>query len=102
MQCPTCWYPCSHVNILTLFVPSSSLLCLQVQMQRMLLAAALPLLTNLELQVEGVDLELYPLPLPDVYCGHPLLVAGKYTGTWPETATISGTLATGEGETCSG
>jgi hypothetical protein len=64
----------------------------------MLLAAALPLLTNLELRVEGVELELYPVPLPDVYCGHPLLVAGKYTGTWPDTATISGTLATGEGE----
>jgi hypothetical protein len=67
-------------------------------MERLLLASAMPLLADLQLTVPGLELELYPARLPDVYCGQPLLVAGKYEGEWPEEVLVQGTLATGEGE----
>jgi len=69
----------------------------QVQMERMLLAAALPLLVSLELDVPGVQYDLFPRPIPDVFCGQPLLVSGKYEGKWPDAVVVRGVLPTGAG-----
>jgi hypothetical protein len=41
--------------------------------------------------------ELFPQYIPDLFCGQPLLVVGKYEGTWPEEAQLRGLLPTGEG-----
>ena len=51
-----------------------------------------PLLTDIELEVgDGVRLfELYPEPLPDLYAGTQLIVAGRYTGSGPATLTVTG------------
>lgn len=43
--------------------------------------------------------ELYPYPLPDLFCGLPLVVAGKYSGAWPAGGiTLNGTLPGGTRE----
>jgi hypothetical protein len=42
-------------------------------------------------------MELLPPILPDVFCGQPLLVVGKYEGVWPAEAQLRGVLPTGEG-----
>ena len=69
-------------------------------MERLLLASAVPLLADVQLSVPEVQLELYPARLPDVYCGQPLLVAGKYEGEWPEEVLVTGSLSNGAGEAC--
>ncbi|EFJ49032.1 hypothetical protein VOLCADRAFT_104477 [Volvox carteri f. nagariensis] len=57
---------------------------IQAQMQNMLTAAQRPVLSDLTLTLPGVEqCELYPFPLPDLFCGMPLLVAGKFRGAWP-------------------
>ncbi|KAK9807041.1 hypothetical protein WJX72_011563 [[Myrmecia] bisecta] len=67
------------------------------QMTRMLTAAAKPVLTDVALGIEGLtSCELYPFPIPDVFCGMPLLVAGKYEGVWPESVVLHGKLPSGE------
>ena len=85
---------CAPLELLLLL-----LLVAQAQMERMLLAAALPLLADIQLQVpETMTLEVYPSPVPDLFCGQPLLVAGKFEGEWPEEIVLTGLLPTGEGE----
>jgi hypothetical protein len=66
-------------------------------MERMLVAAALPLLVSLELEIPGVKYDLFPRPIPDVFCGQPLLVSGKYEGNWPDSVIVRGVLPTGTG-----
>ncbi|KAI8464066.1 MAG: von Willebrand factor type A domain-containing protein, partial [Monoraphidium minutum] len=47
---------------------------IQGRMGRMLVAAALPLLSDVTLQVTGVpSCELFPAVIPDLFCGQPLL-----------------------------
>jgi hypothetical protein len=66
-------------------------------MERMLVAASAPVLTNLALQIEGLpEFEAYPFPIPDLFCGNPLVVSGKFHGEFPGTLTLMGTLPTGE------
>ncbi|KIZ01619.1 hypothetical protein MNEG_6346 [Monoraphidium neglectum] len=65
--------------------------------ERMLVSAALPLLSDVELLLQGVEsVELFPPVLPDLFCGQPLLVVGKYTGQWPSVSQLHGLLPTGE------
>lgn len=73
---------------------------IQTQMSRMLTAAAKPVLSDITLTLPGVEgCELYPYPLPDLFCGLPLLVAGKYSGTWPAGGiTLNGRLPNGTRE----
>jgi Ca-activated chloride channel homolog len=50
-----------------------------------------PLLTDVELQVEGVTVEeIYPQPLPDIFAGSQLVVVGTYRDGGPATITLSG------------
>ena len=63
----------------------------------MLVAASAPVLTNLTLRIEGLpEFEAYPDPIPDLFCGNPLVVSGKFTGEFPGVLTLSGTLPTGQ------
>jgi len=56
-----------------------------------------PVLTNVELEVDGVLVEdMYPAaPLPDLFVGTQLIVVGRYRGSGPATIRLSGEL---EGE----
>ncbi|MCB0153238.1 MAG: VWA domain-containing protein [Anaerolineae bacterium] len=50
-----------------------------------------PVLADLDLQVEGVTIEdTYPYPLPDLFAGTQLIVAGRYREGGPATVTLSG------------
>ena len=50
-----------------------------------------PVLADLDLQVEGIQLEdTYPFPLPDLFAGTQLIVAGRYRDGGPATVTLSG------------
>jgi hypothetical protein len=74
---------------------------IQASMEQMLHAAALPILSDVQLVVPGVSqLRLCPDPIPDVFVGQPLLVSGKYAGEWPEKVYLIGTMPSGEGGCC--
>ncbi|KAG2498214.1 hypothetical protein HYH03_003965 [Edaphochlamys debaryana] len=70
---------------------------IQAQMQKMLTAAQRPVLSDLTITLPGVEgAELYPYPLPDLFCGMPLVISGKYSGQWPSTGiTLNGMLPGG-------
>jgi len=52
-----------------------------------------PLLTDLRLEVAGVTVEeVYPDPLPDLFAGSQLIVAGRYRQGGPATITLSGQI----------
>jgi Ca-activated chloride channel family protein len=56
---------------------------------------ASPVLTDVQVEVGGVQTaELYPRPsdLPDLFTGSQLLIAGRYTGSGPVTARLTGTV----------
>lgn len=56
---------------------------------------ASPVLTNLELAVEG-DVRVskfHPAPLPDLFKGEQLVVLGRYAGSGRATLTLTGTMA---------
>jgi hypothetical protein len=50
------------------------------QVTMLLSMAELPVLTDLTIDMENVDdCQIYPFPLPDLFLGAPLVVAGKYS-----------------------
>jgi Ca-activated chloride channel homolog len=50
-----------------------------------------PVLANLEVAVEGVDVaEIYPAPLPDLFAGSQLIALGTYPEGGPATLTLRG------------
>ncbi len=58
-----------------------------------LLAAKIsePALTDLELRFSGVKVDLvYPQPLPDLFYGSEIIIAGRYTGDGKGTVTLNG------------
>lgn len=58
-----------------------------------------PVLTDLELEIEGARLEaesVIPSRLPALFSGTPLVVSGRYAGTPPRGMEIHGTDASGE------
>lgn len=40
-----------------------------------------------------VSLQLFPCNIPDLSCGKPLVVSGRYNGNFPDSIKISGILA---------
>eukprot|EP00210_Caulerpa_lentillifera_P006474 g6186.t1 len=70
---------------------------IQTQMERMLQAASMPVLTEVSITIADLeDVELYPFPIPDLFVGLPILVSGKYSGTFPPTLQLNGRLPSGE------
>eukprot|EP00808_Paulinella_micropora_P015472 g9516.t1 len=60
--------------------------------------ARVPVFTNISLHLPPQDrtrLDCFPSPLPDLFLGNPLLVSGKYSGTFPPVLTITGTTSDG-------
>jgi Ca-activated chloride channel family protein len=52
-----------------------------------------PLLTDVSLQVDGVQVEeIYPQPLPDIFAGTQLVVVGKYRAGGPAKLTLTGNV----------
>lgn len=53
-----------------------------------------PLLTDIILDFGDVTTyDIYPQPLPDLYAGNQLIIAGRYTGTGSERLTLTGQVA---------
>ncbi|KAK3287496.1 hypothetical protein CYMTET_4995 [Cymbomonas tetramitiformis] len=71
--------------------------CIELQMQSMLTAMAHPVLTEIMLGISGLPegCEMYPYPTPDLFCGHPIVVSGKFRGEFPPTAILAGNLPSG-------
>ncbi len=68
---------------------------IEAKVSRFYEKVASPVLTDLHLQLSGAaTTETYPRPsdLPDLFAGSQLLIAGRYTGSGPVTATLSGTV----------
>eukprot|EP00753_Platysulcus_tardus_P003984 PLAT12511.12.p1 GENE.PLAT12511.12~~PLAT12511.12.p1 ORF type:complete len:810 (+),score=276.98 PLAT12511.12:32-2431(+) len=56
-----------------------------------------PVLTDLTLRMTRVEkVELYPNPSPDLFCGSPVILAGKYTGVFPAHIDVVAKNAAGE------
>jgi hypothetical protein len=53
-----------------------------------------PQLTDIVLEIPQSirDVEAYPLPIPDLYAGYPVTIAGKFSGNFPTTLTVKGPL----------
>lgn len=68
------------------------------QIERMLEAAAKPVLTDVSLKMEGLPpgVEVYPFPIPDLFCGRPLIISGKYKGNMPSAIGLHGSLPGGQ------
>lgn len=50
-----------------------------------------------DIRIDGLEIldsfELYPVDLPDLSTGSPLIVSGRYTGKFPDSVKLAGTLA---------
>eukprot|EP00753_Platysulcus_tardus_P003982 PLAT12511.10.p1 GENE.PLAT12511.10~~PLAT12511.10.p1 ORF type:complete len:832 (+),score=302.97 PLAT12511.10:32-2497(+) len=56
-----------------------------------------PVLTDLTLRMTHVKtVELYPNPMPDLFCGSPVILAGNYTGNFPVYIDVVAKNAAGE------
>jgi len=68
------------------------------QMTHLLEMANVPVLTDVGLDLPGVDqCEIYPFPVPDLCCGAPLIISGKYEGDYfPSELSVDGNLANGK------
>ena len=68
---------------------------IEAKVSRFYQKVASPVLTDVQVEVGGVQTaELYPRPsdLPDLFTGSQLLIAGRYTGSGPVTARLTGTV----------
>ncbi|XP_048234434.1 inter-alpha-trypsin inhibitor heavy chain H6 isoform X2 [Ricinus communis] len=65
------------------------------RMQRLFTTASSVILANVTVDaLEHLDsLELLPFRIPDLSCGTPLVVSGRYNGKFPDSVKISGILA---------
>ena len=70
------------------------------QMITLINASRTPVLTDVMLGIPGAGesskVEVYPFPVPDLYIGAPVMVAGKIQGGLPPAMSIKGRLASGE------
>uniref|UniRef100_A0A2N9IBF9 VWFA domain-containing protein n=1 Tax=Fagus sylvatica TaxID=28930 RepID=A0A2N9IBF9_FAGSY len=65
------------------------------RMQRLFAIASSVILADIKMDTLGHldSLELFPSHIPDLSSGSPLIVSGRYDGSFPDTVKISGTLA---------
>ena len=57
-----------------------------------------PILTEVKVGIakSAENIELFPYPIPDLFCGAPILISGKYTGKFPQKMSLYGVLPNGE------
>jgi len=66
------------------------------QIMQLLNMAAVPVLTGVTLEMSGIEnVELYPFPIPDLFMGAPLTIAGHYKGRFPDKIKMNGLMADG-------
>ncbi|KAJ6963264.1 inter-alpha-trypsin inhibitor heavy chain H3-like [Populus alba x Populus x berolinensis] len=65
------------------------------RMQRLFATASSIILANITVDaLESLDsLELLPFCIPDLSCGCPLIISGRYSGNFPDSVKLSGILA---------
>ncbi|XP_061342895.1 uncharacterized protein LOC133289048 isoform X2 [Gastrolobium bilobum] len=65
------------------------------RMPRLISTASSVIVADITIEsFEGLDsLELFPTHIPDLSFGSPLIISGRYSGTFPESVKITGTLA---------
>ena len=64
--------------------------------QALVAMASVPVLTDIELGLASANgCELYPDPLPDLFLGAPLVISGRFKGTFPAQIGIRGRLPNG-------
>lgn len=65
-------------------------------MSRMLEAASKPVLTDVTISAPNAKIiESYPINIPDLFVGLPVLVSGIYEGFFPSTIELNGRLPSG-------
>jgi len=70
---------------------------LQKKIETLIDRASMPVLTNVEIDIHiDGNVELVPAQIPDLFVGGPLVIAGKYTGTFPPQMTLQGNLPNGQ------
>jgi len=61
------------------------------QIIQLLNMASVPILTNVGLKIAGIQAELFPDPIPDLFMGAPLTISGHYyNGEFPATIELLG------------
>eukprot|EP00002_Diphylleia_rotans_P011688 TRINITY_DN2303_c0_g1_i10.p1 TRINITY_DN2303_c0_g1~~TRINITY_DN2303_c0_g1_i10.p1 ORF type:complete len:636 (+),score=128.96 TRINITY_DN2303_c0_g1_i10:389-2296(+) len=65
------------------------------QISRLFEKAQAPALTNVEVGVKSGKCEIYPFPIPDLFIGAPLVIAGKYETNVLDAVIVRGTLPNG-------
>eukprot|EP00824_Muranothrix_gubernata_P023846 TRINITY_DN6653_c0_g1_i2.p1 TRINITY_DN6653_c0_g1~~TRINITY_DN6653_c0_g1_i2.p1 ORF type:complete len:733 (+),score=117.11 TRINITY_DN6653_c0_g1_i2:2-2200(+) len=66
------------------------------QITQLLAMAETPILTDVKIGITGLHgCEVYPFPIPDLFCGAPLVISGKFEGVFPPAVTLVGTLPGG-------
>jgi len=63
---------------------------------RLMFKMSNPVLSNVTLGMQAQGVELYPFPIPDLFKGAPLVVAGKYSGQFPASITVNGIMPDGK------
>ena len=68
---------------------------IEAKVSRFYKKVASPVLTDVQVEINGVKTaDIYPRPsdLPDLFAGSQLLIAGRYTGSGPVTARLTGNV----------
>lgn len=69
---------------------------LEAKIVRQMSRASQPVLVDILIGLPGVSaLEVFPFPIPDLYCGAPVIVSGRYEGPHPAAIHVRGRLPTG-------
>mmetsp|Transcript_13398 Transcript_13398/g.16879 ORF Transcript_13398/g.16879 Transcript_13398/m.16879 type:complete len:818 (+) Transcript_13398:241-2694(+) len=69
---------------------------LQTKMLDLMLATQSPVLTQVTVGLQVKDAEIYPFPIPDLFCGAPLTVTGQFTGQFPGQVVVRGKNCLGQ------
>ena len=69
---------------------------LSFKMSRFVNSAAFPVLKEVTVGISGLEqCFIYPYPIPDLFCGKPLVFSGRYRGTFPREVVLRGILPNG-------
>jgi uncharacterized protein YegL len=70
---------------------------LTAKMTSMINKASEPVLMNPVLDVGGINAQLVPEKVPDLFVGGPLVIAGRYQGAFPSSTALNGNNVNGNG-----
>ncbi|KAL9224198.1 hypothetical protein vseg_000260 [Gypsophila vaccaria] len=69
--------------------------CIEIRLQRLISRASSALFANINFDAldKLSDVEIYPTSVPDLSSESPLLISGRYRGTFPEVVKVTGVIA---------